>query len=200
METLILPRAYICGRMSPRAYFEAVQRAFLAFAAGGVSAPPVGHVQAEGGAFHAKAASRRGAAPTVVLKLNGNFPENRFRYGLPTIQGFIALLDARRGSVLALMDSAEITARRTAAASALSPLFLARPDWRVRGIVGCVEQARCHIDALRELFPLRRVECHDIDRTRAEMLASNAQTCGLDASIGDSVHAVAARADILVTS
>ena len=201
METLILPRDYICGRVSPRAYFEAVQRAFLAFAAGEVTAPPVGHVPAEGGAFHAKAASRRGGgAPAVVLKLNGNFPENRFRYGLPTIQGYIALLDARRGSVLALMDSAEITARRTAAASALAARFLARPDSRVLGIIGCGEQARCHIDALRELFPLGRVECHDIDRTRAEMLASHAQTCGLEPSIGDSVHAVAARADILVTS
>jgi ornithine cyclodeaminase/alanine dehydrogenase-like protein (mu-crystallin family) len=63
----------------------------------------------------------------VAVKLNGNFPGNRERNGLPTIQGAVLLCDATDGSLLAVIDSIEITSRRTAAASAL-----AAGTWRVK--------------------------------------------------------------------
>jgi ornithine cyclodeaminase/alanine dehydrogenase-like protein (mu-crystallin family) len=199
METLVLSRAYIAGRVPPRAYLEAVQAAFLGLATGQVRVPPIGHIPAEGGAFHLKAAATAGEDARLVLKMNGNFPGNPSGHGLPTIQGFIALLDALRGSVLALLDSAEVTARRTAAASALAARLLARPDARVLGIVGCGVQARCHVDALRELFPLTRVACHDVDRARAEALARHVRASGFEATAVASIRDVAREADVLVT-
>jgi ornithine cyclodeaminase/alanine dehydrogenase-like protein (mu-crystallin family) len=76
----------------------------------------------------------------AALKLNGNFPSNPAR-GLPTIQGVILLCDADTGAVLAIMDSIEITVRRTAAASALAAKHLAKPGAETPGArsAGCVD-------------------------------------------------------------
>src|SRR3546814_2969120 len=48
--------------------------------------------------------------------------------GLPTIGGFFVFFDAATGATLATMDAAELTARRTAAVSALASRQLSRPD------------------------------------------------------------------------
>ena len=151
-----------------------------------------------GGAFHIKAAVTLGEDGRAAIKVNGNFPDNP-AHGLPTIQGFIALLDAARGRVLALMDSMEITARRTAAASALAASRLASPRSVRLGIVGCGVQARYHLDALVELFELSTLVCHDLDRRRAEDLATIARASGMEARVTSSVREVARDAQILVT-
>src|SRR5262245_55395305 len=100
METLVVTGNYITQRFRPPAYLHAVRGAFEALAAGKLSTPAVGHIPGSGGAFHVKAAAQTGRGSLAVLKVNGNFPRNA-ACGLPTIQGFIALFDAERGSVIA---------------------------------------------------------------------------------------------------
>ena len=56
--------------------------------------------------------------------------------GLPGVHATYQLFDATTGVPLALIDGGEITARRTAAASALAASRLARPDARRQLIVG----------------------------------------------------------------
>ena len=119
--TLLLSRALVSQLATPKDYLSAMRLAFADLAEGRVELSGVGHLSGIDGAFHIKAA-RRAAAPTfAVVKVNGNFPHNGARYQLPTIQGFIALLDTERGCVLALIDTVEITARRTAASGVLVP-------------------------------------------------------------------------------
>jgi ornithine cyclodeaminase/alanine dehydrogenase-like protein (mu-crystallin family) len=199
METLVLTRSYIADRIAPRAYLAAVTSAFEALAAGALTVPAVGHVPAsQGGAFHIKAAASQARGGRAAIKVNGNFPGNA-AHGLPTIQGFIALLDANRGSVLALMDSMEITARRTAAASALAASRLASPRSARLGIVGCGVQARYHLEALQDLFAFSSLACHDLDEKRAGALAAFARASGLDAHVVSSAREAARDAQILLT-
>lgn len=54
-------------------------------------------------------------------------PENG-KYDLPSIQGTYIYLDAHLGSVKAIMDAKTLTAKRTAATSALASSFLSRKD------------------------------------------------------------------------
>src|SRR5262245_46471374 len=121
--TLLLSGADLAALMRPADYLAAVERAFRALGEGAAVSPPPMCVEAHTGAFHAKAASLTGARSYVALKLNGNFPGNP-RAGLPTIQGAILLCDADAGEVLAIMDSIEVTLRRTAAATALAARHL----------------------------------------------------------------------------
>ena len=80
------------------------------------------------------------------VKLVTVFPGNRDR-GLRAVNAVYALFDATSGEPLALFDGDEITARRTAGASALAARFLARRDARHLVMVGAGRQARGLVEA-----------------------------------------------------
>ena len=198
-DTLLLSKAYIHERIGAAAYLPALREAFLALDRGELQNPSVGHLRGNGGNVHIKAAAGVEHFGKIAVKINANFPENPVLRGLPTIQGVIALIDANSGELLALMDSIEITARRTAAASTLAAEHLARADSRHLGIVGCGMQAIYHLEALRETFALTRVVCTDIDERRANSFARQAESLGLIAHIVGTAAECASGADILVT-
>ena len=104
------------------------------------------------------------------MKVNGNFPGNPEKHGLPTIQGLIILADAEHGTPLAVLDSISITAMRTAAASAVAAKYLATRDARTITIVGCGTQATAQLEAMRRVRPIERVFAIDVDRAKAEAL------------------------------
>jgi ornithine cyclodeaminase/alanine dehydrogenase-like protein (mu-crystallin family) len=170
-DVLIIRRADIISTMTPADYLEAVERAFRASAAGKASAPPPLHLPMVRGAFHAKGASISMERDYAAVKLNGNFPGNPAELGLPTIQGAIVLADGNDGSLLAVLDSIEVTLRRTAAASALAAQALARPDSSTLLICGCGEQGRAHLEALSEVLSLKRVLLWDRDRRASQSIA-----------------------------
>jgi ornithine cyclodeaminase/alanine dehydrogenase-like protein (mu-crystallin family) len=158
----------------------------------------VGHLKGEGGGVHIKAAAGVERFGKIVVKMNANFPGNPAR-GLPTIQGVVALFDARSGELLALMDSIEITARRTAAASTLAAQHLARADSTRLAMIGCGVQAFYHLEALRDAFALSQVVCADVDQQRAAEFARRAQSLGLSVAIAATAAECARAAHILVT-
>ncbi|HEX5771079.1 MAG TPA: hypothetical protein VFY11_08950, partial [Nocardioidaceae bacterium] len=88
----------------------------------------------------------------TALKWVGAYPGNPAR-GLPYISGLIVLNDSDTGLPVAVMDAAEITAARTAAASGVSVRHLAHPGWRRAAILGYGEQGREHAKMLRALNP-----------------------------------------------
>jgi alanine dehydrogenase len=196
---LLLSRTTIAKLATTRDYLAAMQSAFADFARGRFEVPPVGHVSGIGGMFHIKSAQRRQSPSLAVIKVNGNFPENDPRHRLPTIQGFVALLDAERGCVLALMDSIEITARRTAAATALAARYLARSDSRTLAIIGCGVQASYHVAALLDAAPLTSVVFCDPRENAALAFAGRVRELGLQAERVSDAQTAARTADIVVT-
>lgn len=88
----------------------------------------------------------------TAVKWVSAYPGNPAR-GLPYISGLIVLNDSDSGLPVAVMDAAEITAVRTAAASGVSVRHLAHPGWRRVAILGYGEQGREHAKMLRALNP-----------------------------------------------
>jgi alanine dehydrogenase len=137
-ETLVLTDRDVVGLLDVEACIDAVERAFALHAEGRMIAPGVLGAHAGDGGFHVKTAGLPYAdRPYFAAKVNANFPRNDERFGLPTIQGVIALFDAEKGRVLALLDSAQITSVRTGAAPAVAARYLARPDAHTATICGC---------------------------------------------------------------
>ncbi len=167
--TFVLTRADIAELMTLGDYRAAATEAFRAMAEGRALSPPPLHIPADGGGFHAKGARlRTHCGDYVALKLNGNFPRNPQQTGLPTIQGAIFLCDAANGALCAVMDSIEVTLRRTAAATALAAHHLARPDAATIAICGCGEQGRAQLAALADELQLTHVFAWDVDAAAAE--------------------------------
>lgn len=150
----------------------AVERAFRLYGEGKACPPAVLSVHAQNGTFHVKSGILSLSRPYFAAKVNGNFPDNRARFGLPTIQGVIVLCDAEKGSPLAVMDSREITALRTGAATAVAARYLARPDSRVATICGCGEQGRAQLKMLTRVSLLQTVFAYDLDEQQALGFAS----------------------------
>jgi alanine dehydrogenase len=114
---------------------------------------------------------------TVVVKWVSGFPENP-RRGLPFISGVIVVNDADTGLPIALMDAAEITAARTAAASGLCIRQWAPPGWRNAAILGCGEQGRYHAAMLRHLQPDVRITGFDPVPERVDRLGADVRAAG----------------------
>jgi alanine dehydrogenase len=86
---------------------------------------------------------------------------------LPTIQGVIAVFDAENGVPLAILDSIDITIKRTAAASAVAAKHLARKDSSVATICGCGQQGRAQLRAVLLVLPLTKIYACDVNEHAA---------------------------------
>ena len=187
--------------MAPQDYLAAVEAGFRSYASGSADAPAPMHVAALEGGFHAKGARIALDRAYVAVKLNGNFPGNPQRSGLPTIQGVVILCDADDGSVLAVMDSIEITLRRTAAASALAARYLAREDADCIAICGCGAQGRAQLAALLEVLPLTQARVWDLDHDKAEEFARHGRAAfGIGIRTFSEVADATRSSDVIVTA
>jgi alanine dehydrogenase len=185
MQTLILSGDDVAELLGFDECIVAVEDAFRAHGEGRVEAGVLS-AHAERGAFHIKTAVMD---RWFAAKLNANYPGNPASNGLPAIQGVLVLFDATNGFPVAVMDSGEVTTRRTAAATAVAAKHLARRDARTAMICGCGRQAAAQLTALRHVFPLERVTVFDLDQEKAKRFAQ-----AMDARVGP-----LGPADILVT-
>jgi ornithine cyclodeaminase/alanine dehydrogenase-like protein (mu-crystallin family) len=99
----------------------------------------------------------------TTLKMVGYHPFNPSKRDLPTILATIGAYDAVTGHMLALTDGTFATALRTGAASGVASRYLAKPDSRVLGIVGCGAQAITQLHAMLRSFEIEQVLFYDID-------------------------------------
>ena len=86
--------------------------------------------------------------PSVFgAKLVGVFERN-FDLGMHSHNGVVVLFETEYGRPFAIIDAAEITAIRTAAASAMATRLLAHPESTCLAILGYGAQATRHLDAM----------------------------------------------------
>ncbi len=123
-------------------------------------------------------------------------PGNAAR-GLPGLHSSYVLFDAITGVPLALIDGDQITARRTAAASALAACWLARPDARHLLVVGAGRVARLLPDAYRTVRPIERVTVWARSADLAEAFAGELRGRGVAAEAARDLEAAAGEADIV---
>ena len=169
--TLLLSRSEVDRLLSMTECIEAVEKMFRQLGEGKL--PPAGilGIKSPHGGLHIKAGLLPGYRDYIVAKLNTNFPRNRAEHDLPTIQGLIMLCDGANGLPLAVMDSIDITIKRTAAASAVAAKYLARPNSSVATICGCGQQAAAQLLAISSVLPLQKIYAFDSDFAAAENFA-----------------------------
>lgn len=175
---------------------EALRRAFLAADA---KVPQRLHYALEGGA---------GPSPVLLLmpawsaglglgtKLVSVFPGNAQR-GLPSVHGLYLLMDVATGRPLAVLEGGELTARRTAAASALASACLSRADSRCLLMIGTGRLARVLPKAHAQTRPIEEVLVWGRSPEKAEEAALALRADGLNAQAAPSLPEAVAHADII---
>jgi ornithine cyclodeaminase/alanine dehydrogenase-like protein (mu-crystallin family) len=87
--------------------------------------------------------------------------------------GVVLLFESEHGQPVALVDAAEVTAIRTAAASGLATRLLAQPQAGDLALLGAGEQARSHLQAMLAVRVLRRVRVWARDLVKAAAFAES---------------------------
>ncbi|WP_406739130.1 NAD(P)-binding domain-containing protein [Streptomyces sp. NBC_00853] len=126
-----------------------------------------------------------------TVKVNAKFPG-----ATPSLRGVICLHSGTDGELLALLDSATITAWRTGLAAALATDLIARPaddGARTVGVIGAGAQAELTIRGLRTLRSWDRLVVHDTDVQRATAFAQR-----YEGTVASTPTEVAAAADVVV--
>jgi len=127
---------------------DVMDRAMRAASTGAVTAPErIIAPLADGVSYFIAMPGSLAEPPVYGAKIVSLHPGNPAQ-GRPAVQGFVTLFDSGTGSPVALIDGAEITRIRTAAASALATRELARPDAATHGILGAGVQAASHLEAV----------------------------------------------------
>jgi ornithine cyclodeaminase len=195
----IFDAAAVAATLQPAALVPALERMFRA----GCTAPVRHHhnLPVPGAADGTLLLMPAWQAGTYLgTKICAVFPGN-VAHGLPAVSAAYLLMDGRTGTVLALIDGGELTAKRTAATSALAARFLARPDSRTLLIVGtgriAAELARCHCALLPSL---NRVFVWGRSPANAARLVEKLLAEGIPAECAADLTSATASADLVASA
>jgi ornithine cyclodeaminase/alanine dehydrogenase-like protein (mu-crystallin family) len=194
MPLQIIDAAQVRAQLSMRECIAAMADAMAAVTTGTLVAPArIIMPLVDGSGYFALMPGSASEPRVYGAKVVSLHPDNPSR-GLPAVQGFVVLFDHDTGTPVVLVDGAEITALRTAAASALATRTLALPTARTLGIFGCGVQAASHLEAIRSVRDIEEVlvwgrsrdkaqafvERHDTDRDFALRVASARDAAACD--------------------
>lgn len=134
------------------------------------------------------------------IKVMSVFPGN-FGTAFGSHQGFVMLFETEHGAPKAILDGREITAIRTAAATAVATDALARQDVKTLAIFGYGEQAHTHLEAVTQVRTFERalVWGRDFERTQA-FCAEQAKHHKLEIVPVRTAEEAAVGADVLCTT
>lgn len=191
-----------CERaVSPPELIEEIARGFIAYTAGRVVVPPVGHLGLGDphGDVHIKYGYVRGGE-TFVIKVAAGFPGNS-ALGLPTGDGCMLVFDSHSGILRAvLLDRSRLTDIRTAAAGAVAARALAPRSIACIGVIGTGVQARLQSQLLRHVLTCRRIALFGRSRERAAACAADLTAMGFHVERCASADDVAQRSELIVTT
>lgn len=130
------------------------------------------------------------------VKLVNVYPGNTGK-GLPTILGTYLLMNGATGEVIAQLDGAELTARRTVCASALASKYLSRENASCQLIVGSGRLARYLGFAHGAVRSLKKILIWARNSDKALEVADLYRKAGFDCAVTDDLESGCASADII---
>ena len=117
----------------------------------------------------------------------------------PTIQGDVTVFDVASGARRAILDGPTVTARRTAAVSALGARWLAPNTAGPMLIVGAGVQGRAHLEVFAQVLGVSRFLIASRSAASARALVDHAQVLGLQAELAPDADAALADCPLAVT-
>ena len=192
-----IDREEVARRLTYEAAIPIVREAMIAFSTGRTrqllrSILPL----AEGRMFGVMPGALGEHAP-FGAKIVSVYPEN-FAAGRQSHQGVIVLFEPESGAPVCVVHAGEVTAIRTAAASAVATDALARPEASQLAILGYGEQARAHLRAIAQVRPIEKALVWGRDARRAQAFAGDmSPELGVEVGVAADVREAVATADVV---
>ena len=132
----------------------------------------------------------------VGIKIATVFPGAN-AMGLPAVQAVYILSHGESGQLLAIIDGSMLTARRTAAASAVASRYLAKEDAETLLMVGTGAQAPHLIEAHSCVRPIRKVLVWGRQTEKAKNLIERVKKDNIEYEVAPDLETAAKMADII---
>jgi ornithine cyclodeaminase len=132
----------------------------------------------------------------IGTKLVTIFPSNR-KLSLPSVFGVYILIDGETGQPKAILDGGELTARRTAATSALAASYLARKDASTFTMVGTGRLSRNLIEAHTSVRQYKKMWVWGRRYERAQDVAEQCAKIGLPVIAAEDLETVVRQSDVI---
>ncbi len=200
VKVLVLSAAQLTGLVPMAQASEAMKAAFAELSGGRASAAPRVHVDVADAAGKTLIMGAHVPGQGLAAKVVSVFPNNRER-GLPTIIGFVLVLDPSTGEPLALCDGTYLTALRTGAGTCASIDLLARRDARVGALIGAGGQAPLQLEAMDTARQLEQIAVHCPTASHAQRLVEQMQPrTRAQLRVASSPHDAVSQADVVVAT
>src|ERR1700744_5037818 len=151
-----IDREEVAARLTYEECLPIVREAMIAFSKGETKQLLRSIIPLSEGRFFGVMPGAMGTHAPFGAKLISVFKEN-FARGIQSHQGLVILFDPETGAPVCVVHAGEITAIRTAAASAVASDVLARRDARRMAILGYGEQAATHARAIGRVRGLESI-------------------------------------------
>ncbi|MES2033639.1 MAG: ornithine cyclodeaminase family protein [Pseudomonadota bacterium] len=194
---IVIGREEVRRRLTYEVCIPLVREAMIALSRGVTRQIPRAIIDLDKGHMFGVMPGALGPGDAFGAKLISVFPEN-FEKGRQSHQGLVAIFDPEDGALAAIVHAGEVTAIRTAAASAVATDVLARAEAGTLAILGYGEQAHTHLAAMSRVRPLTDVRVWGRSPERAAAFAAKASgDTGLPVRAAATVEAAVEAADII---
>ncbi len=194
-----IDREEVARRLTYEMCIPIVRQAMIAFSAGETKQLLRSIIPLSEGRLFGVMPGAMGAQGPFGAKLISLFHEN-FHRGIQSHQGLVILFDPESGAPVCAAHAGEITAIRTAAASAVATNALARKDAHRLALLGYGEQAKTHARAILKIRAIESVVVWGRSPERANNFAQAMQgELGLPVMPAGDVKEAVADADIVCT-
>jgi len=194
-----IDRAEVARRLTYDLCIPIVRDAMIAFSKGETKQLLRSIITLSKGRLFGVMPGAMGAEAAFGAKLISVFHGN-FDKGAPSHRGVVVLFDPESGAPVCVLEAGEITAIRTAAASAVATDALARPNATRLALLGYGEQAATHARAISKVRKLESVAVWGRSAERAHAFAARMQAeLSLPFTAAPSAEAAAREADIICT-
>jgi len=195
----VIEREEIARRLTYEACIPLVREAMISFSGGQTRQLLRSIIPLARGHLFGIMPGALGEDAAFGAKLISVYPEN-FSKGRQSHQGLVVLFEPETGEPVCILHAGEITAIRTAAASAAATACLACPEAHRLAILGYGEQAATHARALTRVRGLTTVGVWGRSPERAAAFCEGMQAeLGLPFTPARDVQALVSAADIVCT-
>jgi ornithine cyclodeaminase/alanine dehydrogenase-like protein (mu-crystallin family) len=194
-----IDREEIARRLTYEKCIPIVRQAMIAFSRGETKQTLRSIIPLSEGRMFGVMPGAMGAHAVFGAKLISVFHEN-FARGVQSHQGLVILFDPESGAPVCVVDAGELTAIRTAAASAVATDALARKDAQRLALIGYGEQAATHARAIGKVRELESIVVwgRSADRARDFALRMGAEV-GMTVAAAETVQEAVSDAEIICT-
>lgn len=206
MAIRILNGEAVRAALPMRHAIDAVRSAYVACSSGTGIAPDRVHIDLPGDGNVALfmpgliPGNDEGARSSLVIKTVTVFPKNP-RRGLPMNQGALLAIDLETGAACGLLDTAAVTAIRTAAGSGVATDALARRDASTLAMLGTGVLGPTHIEAVCAVRTIDSIRIWGRTPAHAESLAGRVGAWSSAAvTVHDRSDDAVSKADIVCTA